>query len=751
MARSQVTMFIVVALVILIVFVAMVLIISPFKEHRLRVSKEELQRVLTSEGKYHTYITSCLDQATKKALLLLGSQGGVIYTTQANNTKFFLSHAEGTSYLPFQRADLNGSRVTYNVNYGIHAPRLGGVNHPQPPTYPYPGQLVADPQKYNPSLTYIFGNYPQPGSLTPLCDSLGLNMPIIADATYSCGSYETSYDSNDTTNFHSIQEYLQQYIKEQTVKCIRLEDLPELIGWNITRGDANVIVAFSDDSVFSFLNYSLQLQRGSEQEALTLDLFNDRVPVRLRQIHELLHELIREDTNNIFFNSITDVPLLNRCTNLSSFSSTLCFKSGMSLVKFRNVCPSCTPRGQYDDILMLEDTASFIDGKPYQFYLAIENRIPALNYIRNTKHINLALPDKREALLVFPGEDLKIDPYAYDPDEDDHNLGYMEHGYYYAGWRENYVDQFDAATWSSQDSAMRYLHLESFTPVLQRQYTNPKNFSTSPQFITTSRSASFTVADSDYGLHTVTVGITDDGQLKDWQDVLVYVPPAGEILSYHLYPDIPPTVTSLEDELTIQASLTAEQQNTGQNFEWDVSGQQFSGNNANLIIGLPSQPPLTTGPKTVNLVVKDSRGTVIAPNFNSLIIDVASCLPHRSLAPPYPFNTFALEPYKEPNEFLANHTCCEGDPADDPIQWKKSDQDKICYEKTFVGTYNEASVPIEDTLGKISGGVQPLILIPPTLTEDQTKLYKRTITYKCGSGTSYQCLQKDIDTIEELP
>jgi len=137
---------------------------------------------------------------------------------------------------------------------------------------------------------------------------------------------------------------------------------------------------------------------------------------------------------------VSDAATINDCRDITGGNS-LCFKPGMKLKKISNVClgtGNCS-EGNYDDILIVEDRASLLDGVPYIFQMAIENRPPALDLIRKEVGTGSYSYD----YIVYLGDDIVIDPKAFDPDEDQHNSqGFMDYYYSYEEWRQDYYDVF---------------------------------------------------------------------------------------------------------------------------------------------------------------------------------------------------------------------------------------------------------------------------------------------------------------------
>jgi hypothetical protein len=70
-------------------------------------------------------------------------------------------------------------------------------------------------------------------------------------------------------------------------------------------------------------------------------------------------------------------------------------------------------------------------------------------------------------------------------------------------------------------------------------------------------------------------------------------------------------------------------------------------------------------------------------------------LPHRSNAPPYPYNNLdsALDKYVgvNPDPFMGDHSCCLGDPDGNSAEWQIAPAGTICYEQIEYGALTSSN------------------------------------------------------------
>lgn len=496
--HSQITVFIVLGIVIFTIIALLFYLKTYVKSKQFTEEQQKTTDVFNVQGKYSTYMQACLDQTAKQAVALVGMQGGVIYDYQANETKSFLGPKKynyGQYVLPFEfPKEINaydGKDEIINVSYGIFAPdfSLSIEGHPSVPDYPYGiTKLIEDPKEINAMYTQSFGNV-LINPLPPLCDYYGQNSPTQEGAIFSC----ETYDSKRKSDNDNIQEYVQAYITNAWKDCVSLDTLPEFVNSTMKTGNVTITVTFAPTSIAVDGTYSIIGEIGGKETTLSLEQFHSTVNVRLQQIHELAERLIKADTNNIFFNIVRDANELDDCKEPGKETKVVtCLKEDMQVTKYLDVCQSeCKKYGRFDDIVLIQDNASTINGKPFVFAFAIQNRYPALDYIA-------PITVTEGNSISFRDEDVR----GYDPDEDDHNeYDFMDNRYIYGQWK---VDYNEVAGVKTDVGAV----------------PDPKLV-----IDANSRTASYTTTTEDVGMHTVQIQVCDNEGLCDFQNIEVTVEP----------------------------------------------------------------------------------------------------------------------------------------------------------------------------------------------------------------------------------
>lgn len=496
--RSQITVFIILGVVIFTIIGLLFYLKTYVKSKQFTEEQQKTTDVFNVQGKYSTYMQACLDQTAKQAVALVGMQGGVIYEYQANGTKPFLGPKKynyGEYVLPFvvskELNTYNGKEEIVNVSYGIFSPdfSLSIEGHPGVPEYPYSiTKLIADPKKIESIYTQSFGNV-LISPLPPLCDYYGSNAANQTGAIFSC----ETYDSKRKSDNDNIQEYLQAYIKNTWKKCVALDALPEFENSSLQSGNVTITVTFAPTSVAVDGLYPIIGKIQGKETTLSLEQFHSTINVRMQQIHELAERLIKADTNNIFFNIVRDANELSDCKELGKETKVVtCLKEEMGVIKYRDVCGSlCKKQGKFDDIVLIQDNASTINGKPFVFAFAVQNRYPALDYVT-------AIKVTEGETVYFDDENVK----GYDPDEDDHSeFDFMANRYIYGGWK---VDYDEVAAERTDVGAV----------------LDPKLVIDANQ-----RTASYTTKTNglDIGMHIIQIQVCDNEGLCDFQNVEVTV------------------------------------------------------------------------------------------------------------------------------------------------------------------------------------------------------------------------------------
>ncbi|MBD3312878.1 hypothetical protein GF345_00390 [Candidatus Woesearchaeota archaeon] len=356
--KSQLTAFMLIGILMLAIFGFLYFISNQSVTSDTDTRLEEAEEAIRDTNILRQYITLCLRDNLKEALILAGQQGGRIEP-------------------PAEYAELDGNMIGYGITQKQFDREYPGppaypcVNAPATTSYPCssnPNNLLS-PKKFFP-----FGEI----NLTPLCDPDGLNSPAGGGRPCPTGTYGEN----------SIQERIKGFIEANIGECINLTPLEQSTGFGIENGSPNVSVLFGEEEVIARITYPLNVTFGTES---SIQLFNYQtsLPVRLKKVYGLAYYIASLDTYDLEFSPEED------------FSDYLYFN--------RPVLPpmnvSQYPADSGGTIIQVNDSASMIEGSIYTFRFAVANRHPALDPV----------PDAS----VNEDQTITISTAAYDPDDND--------------------------------------------------------------------------------------------------------------------------------------------------------------------------------------------------------------------------------------------------------------------------------------------------------------------------------------------
>lgn len=325
--KAQITMFIIIGLLIVIAFGIAIYVGASMRKG---VQKEPSQQRIEQLGvqPVFDYVVTCLTLATNEGLALLGMQGGVLYKSQGGVTPDYLPEDKNKFYV--QSGD---TKTQFDV-----VPPEGmvcqDVANPAtcsffsaPPKYPFEG--FPGPQ------LLFFGYYGE-SRLPPLYR--GINP-------------ETGQPVQN-----SIQESLESFIAKRTIVCADFKSFENR--FTISYGNAVAKLLFAEN-VSQFIgeqNVNVELDWPVDVSAQSgktlLDKFAVKIPVRLATVYYTAKGIIDAD--------VTDVSYKPNATETFTVS---------------------TVRLGDNSLVILRDSQSLVQGKPFEFWIARKNRIPALWFI----------------------------------------------------------------------------------------------------------------------------------------------------------------------------------------------------------------------------------------------------------------------------------------------------------------------------------------------------------------------------------
>ncbi|MBI2128639.1 hypothetical protein HYU07_00220 [Candidatus Woesearchaeota archaeon] len=257
--KSQITVFMIIGIVILIIFGLVFYVISYAAKKEsggeTELTEEQLQEIKPIQN----YVTFCLDKVSADALQLLGKQGGVIFKSQGGTIKEYDASELGKFYLK------DGS---YIVPYAIMPLSISILSlSAELPAYPW--------QDYpnNPPLFRVYGEDRFP----PLYKSQGS---------------------------HSLQRQLESYVNDHIRNCTDFSVFQPQ-GFSVIAEAPNTSTIIGKKDVSVNLVFPLEITKTAAGQKVKISKFNSNQKVRLKTIYDFVKNIINKDVTDIGFDPRT--------------------------------------------------------------------------------------------------------------------------------------------------------------------------------------------------------------------------------------------------------------------------------------------------------------------------------------------------------------------------------------------------------------------------------------------------------------
>jgi hypothetical protein len=355
---AQVTVFVILGLVLLIV--ALLLI---FLRQKLKPANIDLNKILDEleSGKIKNHITSCMNDVALEGLSKLGANGGVIYNFEGGKIPFNASLL-GENFLNYTASD-----VPYFVAYGLRKNIVCNKINYTIRGYPYPDiKLSALNAIYNSncffesSFSAYDGFYGQ-STLPKLCY-------IGRDS--GCTGFAKGSEIGLT-----MQKQLEDYISGKLPLCVNFNEFTEKMSADITIESApHIEVNIHDQDVLVVAFYPVKITFEKQEPVTRLINYQATLDIRLERLYNFLYSLLSANSNNPDFNLEKE------------FITSPFWRNSLDIKKINNPCAACSLPLSNDYLLEIVDRESLINGKPFIFRTAIEHRRPALDFIENLNY-----------------------------------------------------------------------------------------------------------------------------------------------------------------------------------------------------------------------------------------------------------------------------------------------------------------------------------------------------------------------------
>ncbi|MCK5283531.1 MAG: hypothetical protein KAK00_09075 [Nanoarchaeota archaeon] len=357
--KSQVTIFIILGIVILVVTLGIIYYSSSSKEKKIIDRTETINMIPSELQPLVNYMDTCVETVAKKGMFLLGSQGGLIYTTQGGNIQDYRDESLGTLYLEYPESD------SRKVPYLIGKSGSSGSCISSLPRYPLE-----------------FNKYYPYGKRGNFSDEEYLSK-IDYTQVENCFGRKT-LSSLDSFLF-SLKHYIESHVKTDcTFEAFK--------NFNVISSDATATIENTPSQTNIKVNYPLEITHVNTQARNKQEEFRAAIPLSLQSLREFTKTIIELDINDPKYNIRTETT--DKAFNVFVLSDNY----------------------NHDDIIIISSDSFKLDGKKFEFVFARRNRPPALEYVYNTSFGEVEL---KEGDLVRFADVINQELAAVDPDEDE--------------------------------------------------------------------------------------------------------------------------------------------------------------------------------------------------------------------------------------------------------------------------------------------------------------------------------------------
>jgi hypothetical protein len=729
--RGQVTIFVIVGILLLFTIIIITWLVRIAEQDRLDAQAQEAVDAFIQTTALNHYITSCLDKVASEGLHVLTTQGGVIYDYQGGLTSTQTDAGNlfevGYQYYPYRQIFFeNGQLVsyTYNISYAIRP-------YVDCPSFVYlPTNLTDEATSYYPVAktffsdytgrfnSYFFANPPGCGLLSRQTTWSGFlgknNLPSLCSydgVNLGKGVCHSRFGFDTVAEQNAMERQLERYIQTQLPTCVNISMYELYSGSNVTIIDApNITLLFQKPrGVLVQAEYPFLVSIQGKEPILKQALFQKTLPVAMNNFFNYVFMYIKQAVSDPFFSITADWHNITKNSFYLPYYDVRIHHSTYE-------CNDSTISYCTDKVLTVTDTSSELLGKPLTFQFAIAQRKPVLNYLHDSSQ-SAVINSKQINYQYQINDTISLPVTPMDPDGDAIEVNV-------SGWKETFDDYLDVVACNTEPGGCtlenHWAHMRK-KPLL----ADAIRWTESGIFLTPSYRMEYKTNDTDLGLHNVTIIVTDEYGLQDFQIVriLVFDLPKAVLNAYNLFTDINDSFASVEDPYVLDGSASSPSILAGGTLT-DYQFEDLTEDVLHVIQESTLQLPVPEGITIANithvwfnrsrlsssmpaeeheitLIVK--QGDIATSNPDTELITVTQCLPHGYTGYDTPSATFSRDdfeslpyPYSSsPDSYAASHVCCEpsllfSSSAANPPQLKGgtyAPTSVACYEDTFRTTY----------------------------------------------------------------
>jgi hypothetical protein len=316
--KSQMTLFIIIGLVILMIIVAFLIYSNMRADEQTTEIATKAQRTTTELEPVINYVQACLENVAKDGLFLIGKQGGSIFKSQGGMKTDYPDEWEGRAFASIQDGD-----ETYRVTYRILAASASVASSCSATLPDYP--VKNDDEKY-PRISGEKYDYPYCfGTRRELIPSYLFDSPM-----------------------RDLKSYLEKKVKEECDVSVFKNFQFEF------PGEPEASIESTPTQTHFILDYPITVINPLTGSTTDLKEFRATIRFSLSKLFDFVNDLAEQDVSD---------PRSNINMGTADFAI------------------STTPLPNKDSLISISSTKFMIDTKPFTFRFARRNRYPALESI----------------------------------------------------------------------------------------------------------------------------------------------------------------------------------------------------------------------------------------------------------------------------------------------------------------------------------------------------------------------------------
>jgi len=284
MSKSQITMFMILGIVLLVVFGFLYYSMSFISETKNSQNLEKLVSEILTTTAIEYYTTICLDEAAKKSTFTIARQGGAIFCDQYPDY----------DSIPIDKKPACANAMRTNPSSGP----LCGIQSPSLVDYPNSG-LGIHYLGGNPQIKYNLGIK----SWQKFCSPFGPNKYRSGQIYSSPCQVLLGYDYADPGDDYSTQKQYSDYLAYLVHTCTGESQFPSITkqGHEINTKDIKAEVTFGDHKTDFDIAYGLEIKIRGEMPVTKILNFHTSLPIRFKTMGSYALNMMNQEAQNLLF------------------------------------------------------------------------------------------------------------------------------------------------------------------------------------------------------------------------------------------------------------------------------------------------------------------------------------------------------------------------------------------------------------------------------------------------------------------